>query len=100
MISADHANHDVQYERCGIAMATFMGDPRINEKQMAEMTKAQEHDRQTLVLGMDENNLPVIRARVGKPAISRRWAIKRNGDPTDAGRIFEVWGAPQPGVTS
>jgi hypothetical protein len=75
-------------------MATFMGDPRINEKQMAELIKAQGHDHQTLVMGMDENHLPVVRSRVGRPQVSRSWAIKRSGDPITAGKIYEVWGAP------
>lgn len=95
-----HPNFDEQYPHCGVPMSTFMGDPRINDKQMAELVKTCEHDHDTLVLGIDENHLPVVRARVGKPAVSRRWAIKRNGDPTDAGRVFEVWGAPEPELGS
>ena len=95
-VQPTHPNWDTQYPHVGVKANTFMGDPRINQKQMDAIAKACEADPQALVMGMDENNRPVIRARVGIPRTSRSWAINRQGDPTDAGRIFEVWGTDQP----
>lgn len=88
-ITKDHPNADRTNRGCGIHAKTFMGDPRINQKQMDAIAKACEADPETLVMGMDENHLPVVRARVGIPRESRAWAIRRNGDPADPGRIFQ-----------
>ena len=34
-------------------------------------------------LGWDEKNRPVVEALSGIPRTLRRWAVKRDGDPTD-----------------
>lgn len=90
-IAANHPNHDSDYPGVGVRANRFKGDPRVNKKQEDAIEAACKADNKTLLMGIDENHLPVIRACVGIPRTSRKWAIRRNGDPTDAGNLYEAW---------
>lgn len=84
---------DTQAMRYGIAANTFMGDPRINPAQMRAIASTCAADSEARLLGIDSNNRPVIRARLGIPRQPRTWAILRNGEVADPARLTETWQA-------
>src|SRR5437879_6573947 len=88
-ITPDHLNYDSANDGCGVLARNCMGDPRINKKQMEAIEAACKADREALVMGIDENQRVVVRARVGVPRMSKSWAVMRNGDPANPGRIFD-----------
>lgn len=78
-------------DRRGVLARTFMGDPRLNRKQRDAIAAICAHDSEARILGIDSNQRPVVVASTGIPRQLRTWAILRNGDPTDVGKLVEPW---------
>lgn len=67
-------------------------DPRLSQAQREAMRHALAADRDAKVEGLDAKLRPVLRASLGIPRRESRYALLRNGDPTDVtGSIKEQW---------
>lgn len=83
----------------GIKLSEFMGDPRLSKEQTKTFEAICSTDSEARIMGLDAKLRPVIKARAGIPQTTRKWALLRNGDPTDPGKITEEWFAPSPALT-
>lgn len=75
----------------GAPAADFEGHPDVNARQRRFVAAAVRTDPGARILGMDENERPVVRFRAGMPREPRTVAVLKNGETTDPGRIREGW---------
>jgi hypothetical protein len=73
----------------GVPAADFGGHPGVNARQRQNIAAAVRTDPAARLLGMDENERPVVRYR-GLNGVAT-YAVLKSGEPADPGRVRERW---------
>lgn len=67
-------------------------DPRLSQAQQEALRLILAADRDAKVEGLDSKLRPVVLASLGVPRRESRYALLRNGDPTNVtGQLKEEW---------
>lgn len=68
-------------------------EPRVSQAQREALRNVLASDADAFVEGLDQRQRIVVKAKLGFPRKSRRFALMRNGDPAAvSGRLSEEWG--------